>query len=56
MARELAIAVNALTVASALLVAGKAADLKEGAAIAADAIDSGKANAVLDKLVEVSNS
>ena len=45
-----------LTVASALVVAGEAEDLKAGVAVAADAVDSGRANGVLDKLVEVSNS
>jgi anthranilate phosphoribosyltransferase len=38
-----------------LVVAGKAATLEEGMAAAADAIDSGKAIAVLDRLVKVSN-
>ncbi len=38
-----------------LVVAGKAARLEDGIAIAADAIDSGKATAVLDRLVKVSN-
>ena len=45
-----------MTVASALLVSEKAKDLREGAAIAAEAIDSGRAAEVLDKLVEGSNS
>ncbi len=45
-----------LTVASALIVAGRASNLKDGVAQAAEAIDSGKASGVLDKLVEVSNS
>ncbi len=45
-----------LTVASALMVAGQASDLKDGARKAQEAIDSGRAAAVLDKLVEVSNS
>ena len=45
-----------LTVASALVVAGEADDLKTGVSVAADAVDSGKASDVLDKLVEVSNS
>ncbi len=38
-----------------LLVAGLAKDLKEGAALAAESIDSGKAKAALAKLVRVSN-
>jgi anthranilate phosphoribosyltransferase len=39
--------------AAALLVAGKASDLREGAGQAAAAIDSGKAKAALDKLVAI---
>lgn len=45
-----------MTVAAALVVAGKTDNLKLGAVEAANAIDSGKANAVLGRLVEVSNS
>ena len=45
-----------LNAAASLLVAGKVADLKAGAAMAADAIDSGKAKAVLDKLVAITNA
>ena len=45
-----------MTAGAALLVAGKASDLKEGVAQAEAAIDSGAAMQVLDKLVEVSNS
>jgi anthranilate phosphoribosyltransferase len=41
--------------AAALMVAGKAADLKAGKALAEAAIDSGKARAVLAKLVAVTN-
>ncbi len=41
--------------AGALIVAGKAQDLKEGAAMAAEAIDGGKARAVLDKLIAITN-
>lgn len=44
-----------LNAAAALVIAGKAADLKDGVALAADAIDTGKARATLDRLVEVSN-
>jgi anthranilate phosphoribosyltransferase len=44
-----------LTVAGALIVADRAASLAEGAETAAQAIDSGRARAVLAKLVEVSN-
>jgi anthranilate phosphoribosyltransferase len=43
-------------VAAALIVSDKAADLKQGVALAAEAIDSGRAKAALDKLVAVSNS
>jgi len=39
--------------AAALLVAGKASDLRDGAKQAAAAIDSGKASAALDKLVSI---
>ena len=41
--------------AAALIVAGKADGLKHGAALAAEAIDSGRARAVLERLVAVSN-
>lgn len=44
-----------LNAAAALIVADKAHDLREGADIAAKAIDSGAAKAVLAKLVAVSN-
>jgi anthranilate phosphoribosyltransferase len=40
---------------AALLIAGKAADLKAGAALAAQAIDSGKAKATLAGLVTITN-
>lgn len=42
--------------AAALIVAGKADDLKAGAAMAAEAIDSGRALGVLDRLVEITNA
>jgi len=42
--------------AAALLVAGKAKDLKEGAALAAKAIESGEAEGRLDRLIAVSNA
>ena len=45
-----------LNAAAALIVAGKAADLKEGVAIGTRSIDSGAANAKLKHLVAVSNS
>jgi anthranilate phosphoribosyltransferase len=43
------------TAAAALIVADKASNLKEGAAIAADAIDSGKARKALDMMVRITN-
>lgn len=42
--------------AGALVVAGKAANLAEGVAVAADAIDSGRALATLAKLVDISRT
>jgi anthranilate phosphoribosyltransferase len=42
--------------AAALLIAGRAKDLKEGAALAGDAIDSGLARRVLQKLIATSTS
>jgi len=44
-----------LNSAAALIVAGKAKTLKEGAALAAEAIDRGKATAALDRLVAITN-
>jgi len=44
-----------LNTAAALIVAGKAADLKEGVDIAAKAIDSGRAKAKLEAWIELSN-
>jgi anthranilate phosphoribosyltransferase len=41
--------------AAALMIAGKVADLKAGAALAAQSIDSGKARAALARLVAISN-
>ena len=41
--------------AGALCVAGKAEDIRAGVALAQDAIDSGKARAALDQLVEITN-
>ncbi|MBK8210916.1 MAG: anthranilate phosphoribosyltransferase [Rhodospirillales bacterium] len=40
--------------AAALIVAGRANDLREGTAMAADSIDTGRAQAALDRLVEIS--
>jgi len=45
-----------LNAAAALVVAGRAKDLKEGVAIGTNAIDSGAANARLKHLIAVSNS
>ena len=45
-----------LNAAASLLVAGVASDLKEGVALAATSIDSGKANEVLQKLIATSNA
>ena len=44
-----------LGAAAALIVAGKAADLKDGAAQAADAIDSGRARDTLAQLIAITN-
>jgi len=44
-----------LNAAAALVVAGKAADLKGGVAAAAAAIDTGRARAVLDSMVAITN-
>ncbi|MBF0166559.1 MAG: anthranilate phosphoribosyltransferase [Alphaproteobacteria bacterium] len=44
-----------LNAAAALIVADKARDLKEGAALAAQAIDTGAAKATLQKLVQITN-
>jgi anthranilate phosphoribosyltransferase len=44
-----------LNAAAALIVAGKAKDLKDGAVIAAKSLDSGEAEGRLEKLIKVSN-
>lgn len=44
-----------LNAAAALVVAGKAADLGQGVALAAESIDSGKALATLDRMVAITN-
>ncbi len=44
-----------LNAGAALIIAGKAEDLRQGAAMAADAIDNGSAQNVLQRLVAVSN-
>ena len=43
-----------LNSAAALIVAGRAGDLMDGVRLAAEAVDSGKAQAALDRLVEIS--
>lgn len=43
------------TAAAALIVAGKAADLKEGATLAAEAVDRGGAATALARMVEITN-
>jgi anthranilate phosphoribosyltransferase len=45
-----------LNAAAALIVAGKAKDLKEGATLAAKSIESGEAEGRLDRLIKVSNA
>jgi anthranilate phosphoribosyltransferase len=45
-----------LNASAALVAGGKAGDLKQGLELAADAIDSGRANNALDNLVTLSNS
>jgi anthranilate phosphoribosyltransferase len=45
-----------LNAGAALCVAGRARDLREGAAIAADALDSGRASAVLERFVAFTRS
>jgi anthranilate phosphoribosyltransferase len=47
--------ITILNAAAALIIAGKAADLKAGALQAAASIDSGKANAALTALIQTSN-
>ena len=47
--------VSLINAAAALIVADKAKDLKEGAALAAKSIDSGEAEGRLDRLISVSN-
>ena len=44
-----------LNAGASLYIAGKAATMKEGTILAAELIDSGKAKATLEKLIEVSN-
>ena len=44
-----------LGAAGALVIAGKASDLKTGAALAAEAVDSGRAQATLERLIRVTH-
>jgi anthranilate phosphoribosyltransferase len=44
-----------LNAAAALVVAGKATDLKDGLHLAAHSVDSGEAEGRLDRLIAVSN-
>ena len=44
-----------LTASAALIVAGRAKDLHQGVVVAAEAIDSGTANAALEKMICISN-
>lgn len=44
-----------LNAAAGLIIGGKAHNMKDGMALAAEAIDSGKAKATLEKLVEITN-
>jgi anthranilate phosphoribosyltransferase len=48
--------VAVLNAAAALVVAGRANDLKQGRAVAIQSIDSGEANAKLDRLITISNA
>ena len=48
--------VSIINAAAALIVAGKAKNLKEGATLAAKSIDSGEAEGCLDRLIAVSNA
>ena len=48
--------VSVLNAAAALIVAGKAKDLRQGATLAAQSIDTGEAEGRLDRLIAVSNA
>ena len=48
--------VSILNAAAALIVAGKAKDLRQGATLAAKSIESGEAEGRLDRLIAVSNA
>ena len=45
-----------LNAAAAIVVAGKAKDLKEGVAVATKSLDSGEAEGRLDRLIKISNA
>jgi anthranilate phosphoribosyltransferase len=45
-----------LNAAAALIIAGRVADLKEGAELAKHAIDSGAARSSLERLITITNS
>jgi anthranilate phosphoribosyltransferase len=45
-----------INAAAGLVVAGRAADIKQGVALAAKSVDSGEAKARLDRLIQVSNA
>jgi anthranilate phosphoribosyltransferase len=45
-----------LNAAAAIVVAGKAKDLKEGVAVATKSVDSAEAESRLDRLIAVSNA
>jgi len=51
--RKTLIVAAAVMLAGALVVAGRARDLVEGAALAAEAVDSGRAAATLERLVRI---
>ena len=55
-AAQVARVIFVITTAAALVVAGKANDLKQGAALAAKSIESGEAEGRLDRLIAVSNA
>ena len=48
--------ISILNAAAALIVAGKAKDLRQGATLAAKSIESGEAEGRLDRLIAVSNA
>jgi anthranilate phosphoribosyltransferase len=48
--------ISIINAAAALIVAGKAKDLRQGATLAAKSIESGEAEGRLDRLIAVSNA